>query len=70
MHFSTKSYLKSTRNHTAKHALNVDHNLSVYDLILLRGTNEELIQAPQIRLSHKKRVFFKFFSKLFYYHLK
>jgi hypothetical protein len=22
MHFSTKSYLKSTRNHTAKHALN------------------------------------------------
>jgi hypothetical protein len=21
MHFSTKSYLKSTRNHTAKHAL-------------------------------------------------
>jgi hypothetical protein len=22
MHFDTKSYLKSTRNHTAKHALN------------------------------------------------
>jgi len=23
MHFGTKSYLKSTRNHTAKHALNI-----------------------------------------------
>jgi hypothetical protein len=24
MHFDTKSYLKSTRNHTVKHALNLD----------------------------------------------
>jgi hypothetical protein len=23
MHFSTKIYLKSTRNHTAKHAVNI-----------------------------------------------
>jgi len=23
MHFGTKSYLKSTRNHTAKHTLNI-----------------------------------------------
>jgi hypothetical protein len=23
MHFGTKSYLKSTRNHTAKHAINI-----------------------------------------------
>ena len=26
MHFGTKSYLKSTRNHTAKHALDDFHN--------------------------------------------
>jgi hypothetical protein len=25
MHFGTKSYLKSTRNHTAKHALNLTY---------------------------------------------
>jgi hypothetical protein len=25
MHFGTKSYLKNTRNHTAKHALKVIH---------------------------------------------
>jgi len=27
MHFGTKSYLKSTRNHTAKHALNTQNTL-------------------------------------------
>jgi hypothetical protein len=28
MHFSTKSYLKNTHNHTAKHALNNPINLT------------------------------------------
>jgi hypothetical protein len=27
MHFGTKSYLKSTRNHTAKHALSNEMNV-------------------------------------------
>jgi hypothetical protein len=37
MHFSTKSYLKSTRNHTVKHTLNQneDHGfLPIYNEVM------------------------------------
>jgi hypothetical protein len=35
MHFNTKSYLKSTRNHTAKHALNMKDIVSTILIICL-----------------------------------
>jgi hypothetical protein len=40
MHFDTKSYLKSTRNHTAKHALSMVAN-SIWDMMKeRRGKNK------------------------------
>jgi len=34
MHFSTKSYLKSTRNHTAKHAIIINQQRSLQEIYL------------------------------------
>jgi hypothetical protein len=33
MHFGTKSYLKNTRNHTAKHAHNLLHGVNFQQIL-------------------------------------
>jgi len=45
MHFGTKSYLKSTRNHTAKHALNGNHQSKRID-------DHEFHVCPQHQACH------------------
>jgi hypothetical protein len=52
MHFGTKSYLKSTRNHTAKHALTVRQGRSA--LLLKEGhqtpTPARIANPPAIQI--------------------
>jgi len=50
MYFNTKNYLKSTRNHTAKHARILNYYLSV------RVGREEILYVTEI--SNKKFLYF------------
>jgi hypothetical protein len=44
MHFGTKSYLKNTRNHTAKHALSLGVEARPYDDVRMHTQQEHEIK--------------------------
>jgi len=53
MYFNTKSYLKSTRNHTAKHALSVHVDKQALRFILRRFQFDSQLGSEEKQLGHK-----------------
>jgi hypothetical protein len=62
MHFSTKNYLKSTRNHTAKHA---PLSLSLSFCIKKEHSEHHQAHSPCVKISDVLNLLF-----IFYYEIK
>jgi len=45
MHFGTKSYLKSTRNHIAKHANNLVRDFHCHPLLIISERNKKIYKV-------------------------
>jgi len=66
MHFDTKSYLKSTHNHTAKHALNISsHTKSGWRTI--SPIYSETSSHAEVKITTTDQIFFHY---LYFYYIE